>query len=300
MFKRKLIGRTIVLLSAILLLSACSSNNGSTGNGGQSSSNTSQNGSASSDKTETNKLAAPSNLAEKGKLTYGTAATFPPFEYMNNNEFVGFDIEMGQALAEQMGLEVEIRALNFEGLIPALQGKRIDMINSAMYIKPEREAQVDFVPYMKLGDSIVVKTGNKLGIKTMDDLSTRTVAVTRGAVEEIFVKEHNKKLKDAGKPEIKVLALPTANDSVLATQQDRADAFLTSSPGAAYLQEELPGVFEIASTFEANTTIGMAVRKGDTEVKNALEAALLKLAENGTYASLMEKYHLPVELSYFE
>ncbi|WP_233277596.1 ABC transporter substrate-binding protein [Paenibacillus durus] len=282
-----------MLVLVVAVLSACSGTNSA--NGGQASAPA-----ESSKPQETAAAAAPSFLVEKGFLTYGTAATFPPFEYMVNNEFTGFDIELGQAIAKEMGVEVKIQSMNFDGLIPALQGKRIDIINSAMYIKPEREEQVDFIPYMGLADSIVVKSGNPKGIKSLDDLSDLTVAVTRGAVEEINVREHNEKLKQAGKKEIKILALPTANDAVLATEQGRADAFLHSSPGAAYLQEEKPGVFEIAGSFGADTKIGIAVRKGDTETKTAIEAALKKVVENGTYTQLMEKYHLPAEMSYFK
>lgn len=260
-------------------------------------------GTGSSDKAGNSAKTAvtpPAALVEKGKLTYGTAATFPPFEYMKDGKFTGFDIEMAEALAKEMGLETKTQSMTFDGLIPALNGKRTDIINSAMYIKPERSEKVDFVPYLKLGNSIVVAKGNKKGIKSMDDLSGATVAVTRGAVEEIFCREQNEKFKAAGKAEINILALPTANDAVLATEQGRADACLHSSPGAAYLMEQKPGVFEIAGTFAGDTEIGIAVRKGDTETKAAIEAALKRIVENGTFANLMGKYNLPAEMNYFK
>lgn len=293
--KRALIGA--VAAAALLVISACGSNSG--GNAGSSASASAPSSSGTQPVQQTAAVAPPSNLAEAGKLTYGTAATFPPFEYMKDEQFTGFDIELGQAIAEQMGLEVNIQSMNFEGLIPALQGKRIDIINSAMYIKPEREEQVDFVPYMHIGRSIVVKTGNEKNIQSMDDLSGLTVAVTRGAIEEIYANEQNELFKSAGKELIKILALPTANDAVLATQQGRADAVLHSSPGAAYLMEELPGEFEIAATMNSDTQIGIAIQKGDAEMKSAIEAALQKVVEDGTYAELMKKYNLPDEMSLF-
>jgi polar amino acid transport system substrate-binding protein len=282
MFKGNLIFKIIILVTMLAMVTGC--------------------GSGVNDKAGDKAKAAvtpPTTLVEKGKLTYGTAATFPPFEYMKDGNFTGFDIEMAEALAKEMGLETKTQSMTFDGLIPALNGKRTDIINSAMYIKPERAAQVDFIPYFKLGNSIVVAKGNQKGIKSMDDLSGCTVAVTRGAVEEIFCREQNQKLKAAGKAEINILALPTANDAVMATEQGRADACLHSSPGAAYLMEQKPGVFEIAGTFAAETEIGIAVRKGDIETKAAVEAALKKLVENGTYAKLMKKYNLPVEMNYF-
>jgi len=276
----RVLGMVMLVGTLMVTIAGC----GNTGSGGNQS------------KAE---VKAPEQLAESGKLTFGTAATFPPFEYMQGSKYVGFDIEMGEALAKEMGLESNIQAMNFDGLIPALNGKRLDMINSAMYIKPEREEQVDFIPYLVLGNSIVVKKGNPENITTMDNLSGKTCAVTRGAVEEIYCRDTNKKLESEGKSPITILALPTANDSVLATEQGRADAFLVSSPGAAYLMEKKPDTFEIAGTFAAETKIGIAVRKGDTETKEAVEKALKKLVENGTFESLMKKYNLPTEMNYF-
>ncbi|MBP1973647.1 ABC transporter substrate-binding protein [Cohnella thailandensis] len=292
--KRALIG--MATAAAILLLSACGSNNNNNAGSGAVASP-----SASAPASQAAAVAPPANLVTSGVLTYGTAATFPPYEYMKDEKYTGFDIELGEAIAAQMGLQVKIEAMNFEGLIPALQGKRIDIINSAMYIKPEREEQVDFVPYMHIGRSIVVKAGNAKNIHSIDDLSGKTVAVTRGAVEEIYANEQNELFKSQNKDLIKILALPTANDAVLATQQGRADAVLHSTPGAAYLLEEMPGEFEIVNSINSDTQIGIAIQKGDVnaELKAAIEEALNNLVADGTYDKLMEKYNLPAEMSLF-
>jgi polar amino acid transport system substrate-binding protein len=242
----------------------------------------------------------PDNLVAAGRLTYGVAASFPPYEYTQDGEYAGFDIEMGAALAEIMGLEPEISDMQFDGLIPALQGNRIDFINSAMYINPDREEQVDFIPYMVIGETIVVPQGNPKNIRSLDDLSGLAVAVTVGAIEETFATDHNEVLREAGKPEMTILTLPTANDAVLATQQGRADAYLHSTPGAAYLMQEMPNTFEVAAIFALDTRIGMAVRKGDTAMKEALEAALAEFVASGQYDELMAKYNLPRELSLFQ
>ncbi len=238
-------------------------------------------------------------LVNAGQLTYGVAATFPPFEYQRGNDLAGFDIEMGRFLAEQMGLRTNILNINFDGLIPALQGGRVDLINSAMYINPERSTQVDFIPYMKVGESIVVLKGNPKNIRSLDDLSGKTVTVTRGAIEETYANQQNERFRAAGRPEMTIVAYPTGPDSILAVQQGRGDAFFTSSPGAAYIQEQVPDTFEIASTFAADTQIGMAVRRGDAEMKRALEAALDNFVRSGKYLETMRKYNLPQEGSLF-
>src|SRR5699024_6673966 len=110
---------------------------------------------------------APDNLVDDSKLTYATAATFPPFEFKQDAELTGFDIEMADALASEMGLETESVDIDFDGLIPALGGQRVDIINSAMYINEERSAKIDFVPYMNIGEALLVKKGSPTSIKKL-------------------------------------------------------------------------------------------------------------------------------------
>lgn len=249
------------------------------------------------------RVSPPEQLVASGKLTYGTAATFPPFEYQDpaTGQLVGFDIEMMAALAEYMGLEVDILDIDFDGLIPALQGGRIDIINSAMYIRPEREEQVDFVRYVIIGEAIVVPSGNPHGISELpQDLSGLDVAVTRGAVGERYMEEFNAELAELDLPLMNIMTFPTNQDALLAVHSGRADAFDTSIPGAAHLEAERPGEFEVAVTFDLGTEVGIATRKGDEDMQRALSEALAIFVEEGGYHELLKKYALPEEVSYFQ
>jgi polar amino acid transport system substrate-binding protein len=95
--------------------------------------------------------AQDSTLVAPGMLTYGTAATYPPFQSLEDGKIVGFSVEHGDALAAKLGLKTAIVNLDFGGLIPALQAKRFDIINSAMRVTDQRKEQVDFIPYMRIG-----------------------------------------------------------------------------------------------------------------------------------------------------
>ncbi len=244
--------------------------------------------------------AAAPTLVATGKLTYGTAATFAPFEFQKDGAFTGFDIEFGAAVAAKMSLTPVITNMEFGGLIPALQGHRIDVINSGMYINPKRSEAVDFVPYMKIGNQIVVRKGNPLGIQSRDDLCGHHVAVTLGGIEETYAREDAAKCQKAGKPEVVVLTLPTAQDSALSVRQGRADAMFDATPGAIKLATELPDVYQITGdSFENDTQIGIAVRKGDTVMHDAVERAVRAVAADGTYAKLLTKYGLPGGASMF-
>lgn len=243
----------------------------------------------------------PENLVADGTLTYGVAATFPPFEYLDGTEITGFDVEMAEFLAASMGLETSPLDIDFDGLIPALQGERVDIINSAMYINEERSEQVDFVPYMEIGEAILVPSGNPLGISELpEDLSGLTVSVTRGAIGETYMNEFNEELEEMGLEPMTILALPTNQDAQLAVESGRADAFDTSTPGAAHIIGETEGTFEIAGTFSVGTEIGIAVRKGDENMQQTIEAAIQEFVDSGEYASLLEKYNLPPESSIFD
>ncbi len=239
-------------------------------------------------------------LVAAGKLTYGTAASFAPFEYMKDGQDTGFDIEFGAAVAAKMGLAPAATNMDFAGLIPALQGRRIDVINSGMYINPTRAEQVDFVPYMRVGDEIVVRKGNPLGIAARSDLCGHRVAVTLGGIEETYAHQDSDTCQKADKPALTILTLPTAQDSALSLRQGRADAFYDSTPGAAEMIDQLPEAYQIAGKpFEESTQIGIAVRKGDTAMHDAVAKAIAAVVQDGTYARLLAKYNLPASSSIF-
>ncbi|MDO9405666.1 MAG: ABC transporter substrate-binding protein [Polaromonas sp.] len=238
---------------------------------------------------------APEALVEKGALTYGVAATFAPFEYKDGDKLAGFDIDLITALGKKLNLEPKAMNMEFKGLIPALQGSRVDVINSAMYINPARSEQVDFVPYLKIGNQVIVAKGNPAKITGRDNtLCGKSIAVTLGGIQETQARADNERCTKAGLPAVKVMTLPTAQDSALTLRQGRADAYYDSTPGAVKLMSELSNVFEaVGGEFESNTLIGLAVRKGDAKTKAALEAALKEIVADGTYGKLIAKWNFP-------
>ncbi|WP_246792375.1 ABC transporter substrate-binding protein [Burkholderia perseverans] len=245
--------------------------------------------------------ASPLKTVEAGKLTYGVAATFAPFEFTKGGQLTGFDIDLVAAVAKQMGVAPAPQNMQFSGLIPALQGGRLDMINSAMYITPARSAQVDFVPYLRIGDRVIVQASNPAKITGRDDsICGKNLAVTLGGIEETYARADVERCKAAGKPAPTVMTLPTAQDSALSLRQGRADAIYNSTPGTVQLMTEVPGVYQaVGGEFEQTTTIGFAVRKGDAATAAALKDALAKVVAQGTYQQLIDKWKLPASVSIF-
>ncbi|MEG3132598.1 ABC transporter substrate-binding protein [Rouxiella sp. T17] len=245
--------------------------------------------------------AASPAMVTKGELTYGTAATFMPFEFTKNGTLTGFDIDLMTALSQKLSLKPAPMSMEFKGLIPALQGKRLDVINSAMYINPTRAEQVDFVPYLKIGSRVIVAKGNPEKITGRDlSLCGKNIAVTLGGIEESQARVDNQKCLDAKKPAITVLTFPAATDSAVAVAQKRADAEFLSTPGAVALLSEKGDTFETTGPeFEADTHIGFAVRKGDNEMKTLLETGLKEMVADGSYQQLIKKWQFPASVSIF-
>lgn len=246
------------------------------------------------------RAAAPA-LVGKGELTYGTAATFMPFEYTKDGKLTGFDIDLINALSARLALKPQPMSMEFKGLIPALQGRRLDIINSAMYINPVRSEQVEFVPYLKIGSRVVVAKGNPEKITGRDmSLCGKSVAVTLGGIEESQARVTSKQCQDGGKAAINVMTFPAATDSAVAVAQKRADAEFLSTPGAVALLSEKGDTFETTGDeFEADTHIGFAVRKGDAQMKILLETGLKQLVADGTYQKLIAKWQFPASVAIF-
>src|SRR5215475_12664784 len=241
-------------------------------------------------------------LVEKGALTYGVAATFAPFEFQKEGALTGFDIDMISLLSKKLGAEPKPMNMEFKGLIVALQGGRLDLINSAMYINEQRASQVDFIPYLKIGSVVIVQASNPAKITGRDDsLCGKTIAVTLGGIQETYARQDDKRCQDHGLAGITVMTMPTAQDSALTLRQGRADALFNSTPGAVELMDKVPGVYAVAGQeFEATTRIGMAVRKGDAAMKSAVEAALKEIVADGSYKKLIETWKFPASVSLFD
>src|ERR1700704_7175243 len=148
----------------------------------------------------------PATLVEKGALTYGVAGTFAPFEFQKDGKLTGFDIDMIGALSKKLGAEAKPMNMEFNGLIPALQGGRIDLINSAMYINEQRAALVEFVPYLKIGTLVVVQAANPAKITGRDEsLCGKTIAVTLGGIQETYARQDDNRCRDKGLAAINVM-----------------------------------------------------------------------------------------------
>jgi glutamine transport system substrate-binding protein len=228
-----------------------------------------------------------SNAADKGKakvLKIGAEMTFPPFEFQQEGkkEYVGFDMDLAKAVAKQMGSELEIQNIGFDGLIPALEAGNIDMIISGMSITEERSKKVTFSkPYYKSGLSIVVKNDNT-SITKFKDLEGKKIAVQIGTTGA----EEARKIKDA-----KVREYNSNAEAYMELKSGGVDAVVNDLPvNQYYLATSGDTNAKLVGEVMNAEEYGMAVSPKNTELADKINKALEELKKNGEYEAIYMKW----------
>jgi polar amino acid transport system substrate-binding protein len=229
-----------------------------------------------------------------GVLQVGSDIAYAPIEFYEEGTQnpMGLDIDLANAIAEELGVDTEFINSGFDGLPGALNASRFDIIMSAMTVTEKRQKEIDFVPYFIAGTDILVAKGNPKNIQSIEDLSGLTVAVQLATIQVGQLEAANADLKAAGKPEINVL---TFDQNPLAVEQlrlGRANAVLADSPVAANDARLSEGELETVGITVPPEPYGIGVRKGSTALKAAIEDALQAMMDSGKYDDILKEWGL--------
>ncbi len=229
-----------------------------------------------------------------GVLQVGSDIAYAPMEFFEEGTTTprGLDIDLGEALAEEMGAQAEFINTGWDGIIGALKIERFDVIMSSMTVTAERSKEIDFVPYFTAGTDILVAKGNPENIAGIEDLSGLTVAVQVGTIQVDQLNAANEVLKEAGEAEIDILIFDLNPLAVEQVRLGRADAVLADSPVAANDARLSEGELETVGIAVPPEPYGIGLRKESTELKAAIEDALQKIMEDGTYDDILDKWGL--------
>lgn len=217
-------------------------------------------------------------------LNVGTDAGFAPFEFQDEStkEYVGFDVDLIKAIGKQMGYEVKIQNINFDGLIPGLETNNIDVVIAGMTITEARSQKVNFTkPYYQSGLTIVVKNEDNT-IKSFKDLEGKKIAVqigTTGATEA-------KKIKNA-----QVREFNNAPEAFMELKAGGVEAVVNDKPVNEYYiaKSGSKDAKTVGEPLQAEE-YGIAVAKKNTELAGKLDKALEELKKNGEYEKIYMKW----------
>lgn len=264
----------------VLSLAACGSTASSAASSEAVSSDAASSETASSEaasETETAEL----STVEPGKLIMSTNAAFPPYEMTTDSgEFEGIDIETAQAIADKLGLELQIDDMDFDAALLAVQQGKSDMVMAGVTVTDERQNVMDFTDSYATGiQSIIVKEDSD--IASVDDLVGKKIGTQRGTTGYLYCSDdfgdENVVAYDDGLTAVQMLN----NGQVDCVVIDNAPAkeFIAANPGLKLLD---------TAYVEEDYAIG--VGKGNTELKDAINTALEELKADGTLQAIVDKY----------
>ncbi|MDX6543445.1 MAG: polar amino acid transport system substrate-binding protein [Gaiellaceae bacterium] len=233
-------------------------------------------------------IQAPASVKSAGSLVFCSDISYPPEEFYKGSTPVGSDIDIGTEIAKRMGVKAQFDNTGFDGIIPALQGKKCDAIISGMNDTPERQKQVAFVDYIDVGQSFMVKKGNPEHITGIPALAGKSASVEVGTTNKDYLDQQSKKLP---KP-IDVVTFPKDTDAANALKTGKVDAYFGDAPVVAYYVKQDPSSFTFGGSPINPIAVGIAIRKNDTELQTAVKSAVDAMYSDGTMAKILGKWQL--------
>ena len=214
-----------------------------------------------------------------GTLVMATNAEFEPYEYREGDEVVGIDADIARAIADQMGMELEIQDMAFDSLIPAIQSGKADFAAAGMTVNEERLRNVDFTEtYAEAAQVIIVKEGSAIAAPA--DLTGKKIGVQTGTTGDIYADD----VENA-----EVQRFNKGMEAVMALTQDKLDAVIIDREPAKVFVKENEGLKILDEAF-TEEEYAIAIKKGNTELLEKMNAAIKELKESGELQKIVDKY----------
>ncbi len=213
-------------------------------------------------------------------LVVGTDPGFKPFEYKDGQEVVGFDIDLAREIAKDTNRSLQVEEIAFDGLLPALQAGRIDMIAAGMSVTPDRAKNAEFsVPYYSAAQKVVIPKNGSV-IKSVDDLTGKRIGVQLGTTGDTLAH----KISSAD-----VVQLPSTASVMQELNAHRIDAaILDNGPATQYLATN-PGLTMLPRSL-TNENYAIAIKKGNSSLLTEVNDSIAAMKKDGRYDALVEKY----------
>jgi polar amino acid transport system substrate-binding protein len=225
-------------------------------------------------------------IKAKGKLVLGTSADYPPYEFHKaingKDEIVGFDIEIAKAIAKDLGVELEIKDMKFDGLLAALVVDDIDFIVAGMVPKEERKQSVDFsIQYYEAEQNVLVRTEDAGKITSVEALKGLKVGAQKSTVQEDLAKEKTEAAE--------VKSLSKITDLVLELQNGKIDAVVLVGPVANAYAKQNPKLTVSGISLGAEEGVAVAVNKGTPDLLEAINKSLDTMMKAGTIDKFIQE-----------
>jgi len=293
----KLSTRWAALAAVIVIVAGCAGGGGaSTGPTQAAATTAASSQAASSTAPSAEAITPPTSLIAPGKLTDCVDIEYPPMEYFESadvtdpNKAIGFDVDAARAVAEELGLTLDVKNTAFDALIPDLQAGRCDIVWTALYVSEKRLAVADAVPYMATGQVVMVPTGNPGNINAETDLCGKTISIQSGGLVEQRANAASTACTTGGKTAITIQGYKTVAEEFQQIVLGRVDAVWETDTAVSEWLLKNPGKYEVGYALPRDDNYGVYYQKGKADVGAALTAAIKALNDDGTLPGLATKY----------
>jgi polar amino acid transport system substrate-binding protein len=282
------LGSLAVVVS--LALSGCSSS-GSSGDATGPLTSTAPTGQPTTGAVDT--ISTPTEIKQAGALNVCADLTYPPMTFMQNSNPAGFDVDLANALAQEMGSHAEFHQTGFPAIIAALNGKKCDAIMNGMNGTPQRGKEIDMIPYLEDGHGFAVQKGNPEHLESVDDLAGKRVATQLGSSDQQYLEDMNKQLVQNGKKKINIVTYSQDPAAFEALGTGKVDAFFQDLVVLGYYAQRFGDAVSVANVSVNQQSIIIGLRKSDTQLHDALTQALAHAYSDGTVAQIAKKWGIP-------
>jgi polar amino acid transport system substrate-binding protein len=243
-------------------------------------------------------LTTPTTLLTPGILVDCVDIEYPPMEYFPSADVtdpaqaVGFDVDAARAVAGKLGLTLQVNNTAFDSLIPDLTAGRCDIVWTGLYVSETRLAEADAVPYMATGQVVMVPKGNPKGITQPTDLCGKTVSIQSAGLVEERINTLSAECTAAGNPAITIQGYKTVAEEFQQIILGRVDAVWETDTAVLNWMFSNPDQYEVAYKLPLEDNYGVYYTKGNTELGDALAAAITMLKDDGTLAAIATQYNI--------
>ncbi len=277
---------TSILLASVMALSLAACSNTSSDSSSDAADTSSSAATTEESTSESAATAGELTTVEEGMLIMSTNAAFPPYEMTNDaGEFEGIDVEIAQAIADKLGLELRIDDMDFDSALLAAQTGKSDMVMAGVSVTEDRLVNLDFTESYATGIQVVIVPEDS-DITSVDDMTGKMIGVQRGTTGDLYCSDT---VENGGFGAENVTPYDNGLTAVQALMNGQVDCVVIDNAPAQEFVAANPGL-KILDTEYVNEDYAIGVKKGNTQMLDAINGALAELKADGTIQSIIDKY----------
>ncbi|WP_337659776.1 transporter substrate-binding domain-containing protein [Anderseniella sp. Alg231-50] len=230
-------------------------------------------------------------IKRTGKVTVGTEAAFPPFEFVEDGKIVGYGKDILDTIVADLGVELNQLDLPWQGILPGILAGKFDFVATSVSVRPERAKKYAFTVPIAEGTTWIMKRKGDTSVMKVDDMAGKIVGTQLGSGNEKAAKEFETDMKSRGVKGYGELKLFTSYPEVtLALANGTLDVAVQNLPNLAVIIKNQPGVFELVGPITDKSYMGWVTRPEDTDLRDYLSKKILEMRDSGKIDELQDKW----------